>query len=116
LPPGGFPAPATASGSTAPPGDPTARPAPPRPLPPAPARPSFIPPAPIPSAPPASAPPEVKIEPPGPAEPQPAPARPTPPPSAQKKVDDPFSVEEIEAEFARLLGRTSTDKGGPERP
>ena len=94
LPSGGSPAPATASGSTAPPGDPTARPA--RPLPPAPARPSFIPPAPIPSAPPASAPPpsaapEVKIEPPSPAQPQPAPARPTPPSSAQKKVDDPFS-------------------------
>jgi hypothetical protein len=27
------------------------------------------------------------------------------PPAAPRAVDDPFSVEEIEAEFARLLGR-----------
>jgi hypothetical protein len=55
--------------------------------------------------------------PPGPADPvrtvsPPPPVQPAPPPQAAEasapskpKVPDPFSVEEIEAEFARLLGR-----------
>jgi hypothetical protein len=40
-------------------------------------------------------------------------ARPEPPPEAPPRVSDPFSVEEIEAEFARLLGRPfdKNDKG-----
>jgi flagellar protein FliO/FliZ len=38
--------------------------------------------------------------------PEPAPAaKPAPEPETPSRVSDPFSVEEIEAEFARLLGR-----------
>nr|WP_246504852.1 flagellar biosynthetic protein FliO [Microvirga antarctica] len=40
-----------------------------------------------------------------PAPPPPAPAASAPPKAEADKVADPFSVEEIEAEFARLLGR-----------
>jgi hypothetical protein len=65
------------------------------------------------SARPAPPPEAPRTEPPRPAPPQPAPPaappQPAPPaaaPAPQKRtVDDPFSVEEIEAEFARLLGR-----------
>jgi flagellar protein FliO/FliZ len=35
----------------------------------------------------------------------PAPPPEPPPPPAKEQQSDPFSVEEIEAEFARLLGR-----------
>jgi hypothetical protein len=33
------------------------------------------------------------------------PTTPVPPPPPEPKADDPFSVDDIEAEFARLLGR-----------
>jgi flagellar protein FliO/FliZ len=62
---------------------------PPRPEP---SRPTPVPPPP--PAPPRAAPP-----------PPPAPPPPAPPAQQSRPVDDPFSVDEIEAEFARLLGR-----------
>lgn len=49
------------------------------------------------------------------AQPVPPPPPPSPAPQAApqpRKVDDPFSVEEIEAEFARLLGRPINPKDG----
>jgi hypothetical protein len=46
-------------------------------------------------------------------EPEPAPEPPAPEPAPGEQQVDPFSVEEIEAEFARLLGRP-LDRG--ERP
>lgn len=50
-----------------------------------------------------------KAEPPKPASPKPEPSKPeTPEPAAQ--TQNPFSVEEIEAEFARLLGRPLDSK------
>jgi flagellar protein FliO/FliZ len=91
---------------------PAQRPTPPPPPPPRPGpelaqRPPSPPPPPQPAPPPA---PAARAEPPPP--PKPAP-RPEPPPApksepaaeAPARVSDPFSVEEIEAEFARLLGR-----------
>ncbi|WP_246179925.1 hypothetical protein [Microvirga thermotolerans] len=52
---------------------------------------------------PAAAAPQPPAPPPGPAPAAVAPAQPQP--ASAPKVTDPFSVEEIEAEFARLLGR-----------
>jgi len=97
---------------------PAQRPTPPPPPPPRPGpelaqRPPSPPPPPQPAPPPA---PAARAEPPPP---KPAP-RPEPPPApkepaaeAPARVSDPFSVEEIEAEFARLLGRPvdKNDKG-----
>jgi flagellar protein FliO/FliZ len=64
---------------------------------------------------------QARPEPPRPAPPPPpAPQRAAPPPppgapphsqQAARQVDDPFSVEEIEAEFARLLGRPGGGNG-----
>jgi flagellar protein FliO/FliZ len=61
-------------------------------------------PAPAPSAPPVE---PVRTAPPAPHSPAPAPLPPQAkePASSQEKAADPFSVEDIEAEFARLLGR-----------
>jgi flagellar protein FliO/FliZ len=100
----------------APPPPPPPPPAPPPraaaaepPKPPPPPRPTPAPPiaAPVPpgAAPAAEAPAAPRAEPPAP-KPEPAAATPT-------RVSDPFSVEEIEAEFARLLGRPfdQNDKG-----
>jgi flagellar protein FliO/FliZ len=78
------------------------------PVPPAPMRGPHVPPPtpPVaPHAPPGAAPPG---PPPAPAAPPAAAAAPPPPPAAaaaRAVANDPFSVEEIEAEFARLLGR-----------
>ncbi|WP_375459911.1 hypothetical protein [uncultured Enterovirga sp.] len=76
--------------------------APPQPTPPVPPAPSPAPPRPAPVAPPPPTPPPP---------PPPAPT-PTPPPAAPPLAvaaapakPDPFSIEDIEAEFARLLGR-----------
>jgi hypothetical protein len=97
------PAPAAAPRAPAPTPPPAPPPAPPRPTPaptpPAVARPPE-PPRPVPVAPP-----------PAPPTPPPAPVRVEPAPRAQTPPGkiDPFSVDEIEAEFARLLGR-SPDK------
>ncbi|HEU4518361.1 MAG TPA: hypothetical protein VFS03_02530, partial [Microvirga sp.] len=41
----------------------------------------------------------------------PAAASPASPAQPARKIDDPFSVEEIEAEFARLLGRPISGSG-----
>ncbi|MFC6024907.1 hypothetical protein [Methylobacterium mesophilicum] len=104
---------------------------PPAPAPPTPAPVSAapVPPAPVPPAPPAdpqpqpptSEPPPAAVSLPEPAAPRPpSPVEPTPPPAPvappprpapaaprpePKAAGNPFSVEEIEAEFARLLGR-----------
>jgi hypothetical protein len=43
--------------------------------------------------------------PPPPVQPNPSPTEASSPPKPASKVADPFSVDEIEAEFARLLGR-----------
>lgn len=100
-----------------PPAEPSPAPPPPEPLP-APAPPQPIPapaPAPAPAETPAAAPPPPPPppppRPPRPPEqarpvppPQPIPA-PAPPQPEAKSPGNPFSVEEIEAEFARLLGR-----------
>ncbi|HEX8666635.1 MAG TPA: hypothetical protein VF744_21700 [Beijerinckiaceae bacterium] len=61
-----------------------------------------IPPKPAPRPEPAAAKPEPRPEP-----------KPEPSAEAPARVSDPFSVEEIEAEFARLLGRPfdKNDKG-----
>jgi hypothetical protein len=99
---------------------PNARPTPPRPVEAAPApRPptapiQVAPPPPLaptsppaPPSPPASASPPAPPKPPAPAR-QPAPASaqpPAPPPPEPANTRDPFSIEDIEAEFARLLGR-----------
>jgi flagellar protein FliO/FliZ len=103
----------------------SARPEPVRPEParPEPAKPEPIRPEPVrpePPRPDQARPEPRRAEPPRPAPPPPqrvAPPPPAPPgapppshPSA-RQVDDPFSVEEIEAEFARLLGRPSGGNG-----
>jgi hypothetical protein len=64
-------------------------------------------PVPAPQTPPQSQPPAPNRAAPPQAPPQPPAPSPEPP---KRVVDDPFSVEEIEAEFARLLGRPA-DKG-----
>jgi flagellar protein FliO/FliZ len=70
--------------------------------PPAPPRPAEVRPAPRPQAP-------VQVVPPAPPAPAPAPmaaVQPTPSPAPRTEAGrDPFSIEDIEAEFARLLGR-----------
>lgn len=91
------------------------RPAPPAPPPPAPppARPEPVsapapaPKPPVPAPKPVAAPPAAPPQPAPPQAPTPAPAPiPTPPPApAPPAKPDPFSIEDIEAEFARLLGR-----------
>ncbi|WP_342151741.1 hypothetical protein [Methylorubrum sp. SB2] len=77
-------------------------PAPPQPAPapkPAPAKPAEAAPKPAPEAKPAPAPPK------------PEPAKPDAP-AAETTAQNPFSVEEIEAEFARLLGRPLDNNKG----
>lgn len=105
--------PATAVMPSPPPAAPI-EPAPPPPRPPRPPRPEpepepTPPPPPEPPPPPPPPPePEPEPAPPPPPEPEPVPEPPPPPePPAPKQasVQNPFSVEEIEAEFARLLGR-----------
>ena len=70
----------------------------------------IAPPAPRPAARPQPAAPVQVVPPPPPAPvPPPPPAAPPPPPPPESRPDpagrDPFSIEDIEAEFARLLGR-----------
>lgn len=79
-------------------------PPPPPVVPPAPA--PVVPPPPLPRTPPAA---ERPLPPPIP--PRPEPAAPKPDPKAEKALANPFSVEEIEAEFARLLGRPLDKRG-----
>ncbi len=113
-PPRPAPEPELAAAPLAPPPRPMPFPAVPRPVaePPRPAAFSMPAPAPAPVVPAsvehaeAAAAPVPPPERPAPVAPSPAPAAPSQP----KKIDDPFSVEEIEAEFARLLGRP-LDKG-----
>ncbi len=98
----------------APPPEPEPAPPPPPPPEPEPVPPPPPEPEPIPEPPPPP-PPEPEPAPPPPPEPEPLPepppAPPPPPPEAPapaaktSSVQNPFSVEEIEAEFARLLGR-----------
>ncbi|MFH6785053.1 MULTISPECIES: hypothetical protein [Methylobacterium] len=97
----------------APPPVPEPEPAPPPPPPPEPA--PLPEPAPPPEPPPPEPPPpEPEPAPPPPPAPEPVPEPPPPPPAPPEEpapaskapsVQNPFSVEEIEAEFARLLGR-----------
>ncbi|AYO82485.1 hypothetical protein EBB05_09580 [Methylobacterium brachiatum] len=114
--------PVAAMMASAPPLPPTPPPAPaPAPVPPPPVPPA-PPPRPAPSSPPAAsaepspvAPPVLKppaprtsarVTPPAPPPPAEPPAEPVPAPRPESKAaGNPFSVEEIEAEFARLLGR-----------
>jgi flagellar protein FliO/FliZ len=105
------PIPAVKPAEARPPAPPEPAAVPPRPAAP---RPAPVPAAPRPAPPPlprAAAPPMPapagEPAPPPAAEPS-VPAKPSPAPSPSR-VNDPFSVEEIEAEFARLLGRP-TDK------
>ncbi len=110
VPPDESPAPAEEAAPTEPAGNggqhgaaPEVVPAPVRPSPPpVGAAPPATPPAP---SEPAPAPPRL-VEPVRPPEPAPPPARPAPDaPSPPSPRPDPFSIEDIEAEFARLLGR-----------
>lgn len=97
------------------PAPPTPAPVPPAPVPPAPpADPQPQPPTPEPPPAAVSLPEPVAPRPPSPVEPTPPPAPIAPPPRPApaapprpepKAAGNPFSVEEIEAEFARLLGR-----------
>ncbi|WP_106427161.1 hypothetical protein [Methylobacterium frigidaeris] len=100
------PAPAPPEPAPPPPPPPPPEPEPvPEPAPPPPPEPPPPPPEPEPAPPP---PPEPEPAPPPPPEPPPAPPPPPEEPAPTSKppsVQNPFSVEEIEAEFARLLGR-----------
>ncbi|HEV2560056.1 MAG TPA: hypothetical protein VGU45_15655 [Microvirga sp.] len=80
------------------------RPEPVRPEPPRPAPAPVPPPAPVRAAPPPPPPPPPRAAPPAPP-PPPAPPAAAQPAQQARPSDDPFSVDEIEAEFARLLGR-----------
>jgi flagellar protein FliO/FliZ len=111
-----------AAPAVSPPPEPVAVPPLPEPAPPEPAPPPPPPPEPEPEPeplpppppePPPPPPPEPEPAPPPPPEPEPVPEPPPPPPPPEEptpaskpaSVQNPFSVEEIEAEFARLLGR-----------
>ncbi len=85
---------------------------PPQPVvPPAPAPVVPPPPPPLPRTPPAAERPLPPPISPPPIPPRPEPAAPKPDPKAEKALANPFSVEEIEAEFARLLGRPLDKRG-----
>jgi flagellar protein FliO/FliZ len=116
------PAPPPPAPPRAPASPPTQRPpAPPPPPPPPRATPEPAQRPPSPPPPPPAAPfpaPAARAEPPAAPKPAPRPEpppapKPEPPPETPPRVSDPFSVEEIEAEFARLLGRPAdkNDKG-----
>jgi hypothetical protein len=116
-PPARPPVPPPARPPAPPPASPPPRPAQAEPAPKPPSPPPQPQPAPRPAQPAPNGPVAEAPAPPKPPRPEPAAAkpetRPEPPPEAPPRVSDPFSVEEIEAEFARLLGRPfdKNDKG-----